>query len=128
MMLRVPAETLMPPPRPELLPVSNNVPGPVLVNPCAPASGIASVVVRLALLTETVGPPAALVLIVSALPPLTLQLKLFVGLSNTSEPIVRALSRLTVMSPVKPAVAKVAVLLAPSAVMPDCQLPASLQL
>src|SRR5207245_2056260 len=100
--LRVPLATVMPPLRPTLLTVRNNVPGPVFVNPCVPANGTNSVVVMLALLTAIDGPPAATLLNVSGLPPLMFQLKVFVGLSNTSEPIVRVLSRLAAMSPVRP--------------------------
>ena len=60
--------------------------------------------------------------------PLTVQPKAFDGLSNTSDPIVRLLSRVTNSAPVSPAVAKEAVLFAPLATTPDCQLAALLQL
>ena len=61
------------------------------------------------------------------LPP-TVQPNVLVGLSNTSSPIVRGVSRLMAIGPVKPAVVKSAVLFAPSATMPLCQLPAWPQL
>ena len=53
---------------------------------------------------------------------------MFVGLSNVKFPIVRSLSNVIDWLAVRPAVANVAVLFAPSATMPPVQLVESLQL
>ena len=53
--LSVPADTAMGPLRPSPAPLTDSVPGPVLVNPCVPANGTASVAVMAALLTAMVG-------------------------------------------------------------------------
>jgi hypothetical protein len=81
-----------------------------------------------ALLTAIDGPAALLNVKVEAPVLRSVQPKVFVGLSNTKLPMVRLVSSAIEIGPVRLAVANVAVLLAPFAMMLDCQFAAVLQL
>src|SRR5689334_18758290 len=98
------------PPVTVLFPVRMSVPTPVLVNPWVPARDVAMAGEMLVVLTAIVGPPALLLLRVRMDAPPIVHEKVFVGLSNTSAPIVRFVSRLTVIGPVRFGVVKLAVL------------------
>src|SRR5436189_31879 len=87
--LRTPPDTVTPPVM-ALLPDRTRVPGPALVSPWVPASGVATVAVMAELLTAIDGPPA--LLSVSVLVPRIDQPNALEGLSNTRLPIVRGVS------------------------------------
>ena len=121
----VPPVTVTPPVK-VLAPPSTSVPPPVLFSPWEPATTASTRAVMPAVSTAIDG--VVVLLSVSVLAPPIVQPKALVGLSKTRLPIVRFVSRVTVIGPVRLAVVKFAVLFAPSATVPPCQLAAVLQL
>jgi hypothetical protein len=104
---------------------NSNVPGPVFVNVPDNGAEIVAEIGPPVLLTAIDAPPA--LLSVRVFVPWIVQPKVFVGLSNTNEPMVRAVSRLIMTPELRLGVANVAVLLAPLATTPPFQFPGSLQ-